>query len=32
MFIKEVQVNGYGKLADKKLEFDKGINLVYGDN
>ena len=32
MNIKEVQINNFGKLKDKKIEFKKGINVVFGEN
>lgn len=32
MFIKRIDINGFGKLSDEKLEFSNGINIVYGPN
>ena len=32
MNINKIQINGFGNLKNKNLEFEKGINLVYGKN
>lgn len=32
MFIKNVQVNNFGKLKNLKIELKEGINLIYGEN
>ena len=32
MKINNLQINGFGKLCNKELEFDKNINIVYGKN
>ena len=32
MQIKEVKVNNFGKLKDKKIELKNGINVIYGEN
>lgn len=32
MRIKEVHINGFGKLTDRSYTFDSGLNLVYGPN
>ena len=32
MKINKIQINGYGKLKDKKLKLEDGINVIYGDN
>ena len=32
MKINKIQINGYGKLKDKKIEFNEGINIIYGEN
>lgn len=32
MKINHIQINGFGNLSNKKLDFENGINLVYGDN
>ena len=32
MEIQEIKVNAYGKLKDKNVSFDKGLNIVYGKN
>ncbi len=32
MFIKSIDINGFGKLSDEKIEFSNGINIVYGPN
>ncbi len=32
MFIKRIDINGFGKLSDEKIDFINGINIVYGPN
>ena len=32
MKLKSVQINGFGKLENKKIDFDNGINLIIGKN
>lgn len=32
MIIKNLQVNNFGKLKNRDIELDNGINLVYGKN
>ena len=32
MKIKEIQINGFGKLENKQLDFSEGINLIVGKN
>ena len=32
MNINKIQINGYGKLKDTKIELEKGINIIYGEN
>lgn len=32
MKIKELKINGFGKLKSKNLNFNNGINIVYGEN
>ena len=32
MQIKNIQVNNFGKLQNKKLELKSGINVIYGEN
>ena len=32
MKIKELKINGFGKLEDKEIKFDNCINVVYGEN
>ena len=32
MKIKDIQVNGFGKLSNKKIKLDKKINIIYGKN
>ena len=32
MKIKELKVNGFGKLKDKEINLKEGINVVYGEN
>lgn len=32
MKIKELRINGFGKLEDKKIKFDDNINIIYGEN
>lgn len=32
MKIKELKINGFGKLKDKEINLKDGINIVYGEN
>ena len=32
MVIKELQINNFGNLKNKKIELDKGINVIFGEN
>lgn len=32
MKINNLKINGFGKLKDKEVNFEDGINLVYGEN
>lgn len=32
MKIKEVKINGFGKLKDKEINLKEGINVIYGKN
>lgn len=32
MKINRLQINSYGKLKDKKIELNNGINVIYGNN
>ena len=32
MKIKNLKINGFGKLENKELEFTDGINLIVGKN
>ena len=32
MKIKDIQINGFGKLSNKKIKLDKKINVIYGKN
>ena len=32
MKINKIQINGYGKLKDTKIELKNGINIIYGEN
>ena len=32
MIIHRIQMNGFGNLKDKTIEFEHGINLIYGNN
>ncbi|MBP3707256.1 MAG: AAA family ATPase [Clostridia bacterium] len=32
MKINELKINSYGRLKDKNIEFEDGINIVYGEN
>lgn len=32
MKISKVQINGFGNLADRNLEFSDGINVIHGNN
>lgn len=32
MKIKELKINGFGKIEDKEIKFDNHINVVYGEN
>ena len=32
MKIKNLKINGFGKLKDKEINFQEGINVIYGEN
>ena len=32
MKIKNLQINGFGKLTNKEIKLDKNINIIYGKN
>ena len=32
MKIKELNINGFGKLKDKNIKFNEGINVIVGEN
>ncbi len=32
MIIRSVNIKGFGKLSDEKIEFEDGLNIVYGPN
>ena len=32
MKIKNLKINGFGKLKDKEINFQDGINIIYGEN
>ena len=32
MKIKELKINGFGKLENKEIELDDNINVIYGEN
>ena len=32
MKIKNLKINGFGKLKDKNIEFEDSINVIYGKN
>ena len=32
MQINKVKINSYGKIKDKEINFEKGINIIYGKN
>lgn len=32
MQIKNIKINGFGKLKNKEINFNKNINLIYGKN
>ena len=32
MQIKNLQINNFGKLKNKNIELDNGINVIYGEN
>ena len=32
MNIKRIKINGFGKLEKKEIQFDKRINVIYGNN
>lgn len=32
MKINKIQINGFGNLANKNIEFSDNINLIHGDN
>ena len=32
MQINKVKINSYGKIKGKEINFEKGINIIYGKN
>lgn len=32
MNIKNLQINNFGKLKNRNIELNKGINIIYGEN
>ncbi len=32
MIIKKIEIEGFGKFTNATFEFDKGLNLIYGNN
>lgn len=32
MNIKELQINNFGKLRNRNIELNNGINIIYGEN
>jgi len=32
MLIKKIQINNFGKLQNKEIKLNKGINIIYGEN
>ena len=32
MKINNLKINGFGKLKDKEIKLEDGINIVYGEN
>ena len=32
MKIKNLKINGFGKLKDKEINLENGINVIYGEN
>ena len=32
MYIKELKLKSFGKFKDKNITFQKGLNVVHGDN
>lgn len=32
MKIREINIKNFGKLSDKAIDFDDGINIIYGEN
>lgn len=32
MNINKLKINSYGKLKDKEINLNKGINIIYGKN
>lgn len=32
LYIKELNIDFFGKFVDKKIKFDEGFNLIYGEN
>ncbi len=32
MIIKKIEIEGFGKFTDTTFKFDKGLNLIYGNN
>ena len=31
MKIKNLKINGFGKIKDKEINFQNGINVIYGE-
>ena len=32
MKINELKINGFGKLKDREIKLQDGINIIYGEN
>ena len=32
MNIREIKINNYGKINDRKIKLEDGFNIVYGKN
>ena len=32
MKIKNLKINGFGKIKDKEISLTEGINVIYGEN
>ena len=32
MYFKQIQINGFGKIKDKQIELNQGLNVIHGKN